>query len=294
MDLASVLHLAITTSIVLVVLGLGLRAGWRDTWYLFRHPWLLVRSLLSMNVAMPLVAAGLVVAFELPTPVKIALLALAVSPVPPLLPNKELKAGGHASYAIGLLVAIALLAIVTVPITVSWFSSAFDRSGEIAPGRVAKVVFATILVPLAIGITVRKWAPALAEKLARPFGIVGMVLLIVSGLPLLVVAWPAVQGLWGDGTVLIIGTMAVIGLAVGHWLGGPDADTRTVLALSTTSRHPAVALAIAAGAGLEARPALAAVLLYVIVAALVSIPYVMWRRRSDAADPSTTQVPERS
>jgi BASS family bile acid:Na+ symporter len=287
MDLASLLHLAITTSIVLVVLGLGLHSSWRDTGYLFRHPTLLIRSLLSMNVIMPLVAAGLVVAFDLPLPVKIALVALAVSPVPPLLPNKELKAGGQASYAIGLLVAIALLAIVTVPIVVSWFASAFDRSGEVAPARVAEVVLATVLVPLAIGITLRQWMPTLAARLAHPLAILGMVLLVVSGLPLLYAAWPAVQPLLGNGTLLIIVAMAVIGLAVGHLLGGPDADTRTVLALSTTSRHPAVALAIAAGAGLEAKPALAAVLLYVVVAVLVSIPYVAWRRRqANAASPS--------
>lgn len=280
MEFASVLRLAITTSIVMVVLGLGMHASWRDTWYLFRQPRLLIRSLLSMNVVMPLVATGLVVAFELAMPVKIALLALAVSPVPPLLPNKELKAGGHASYAIGLLVAIALLAIVTVPITVSWFSNAFDRSGDIAPGRVAKVVLVTILVPLAIGIAVRQWVPAVAAKLARPLAVIGMVLLIVSAVPLLVVVWPAVMVLLGDGALLIIGSMAVIGLVVGHLLGGPDAETRTVLALSTTSRHPAVALAIAAGTGIERASALAAVLLYVLVATLVSVPYVMWRRRS--------------
>ena len=70
-----------------------------------------------MNVVMPLVAVGLVVAFDLPLPVKIALVALAISPVPPLLPNKEATAGGRVSYAIGLLVALALFSIVIVPIT---------------------------------------------------------------------------------------------------------------------------------------------------------------------------------
>jgi bile acid:Na+ symporter, BASS family len=293
MDPVSVLRLGIATSIVLVVLGLGLRATWSDTSYLLRHRGLLIRSLLAMSVIMPLVAAGLVVAFELPTPVKIALVALAVSPVPPLLPNKELKAGGQASYAIGLLVVIALLAIVTVPIAVSWFGSAFNRSGEIAPGRVAGVVLSSILVPLAVGIAVRQWAPALAEKAARPLAIVGMVLLIVSASPLLYVAWPAAQAQFGNGTLLIISAMALIGLTVGHLLGGPDAETRTVLALSTTSRHPAVALAIAAGAGLEVKSALAAVLSYVIVAVLVSIPYVMWQRRRSgngaAAMPSASR-----
>ena len=290
MNAVALLHLAITTSIMLVVAGLGLHATWQDALYLFRQPRLLIRSLLSMNVVMPLVAMGLVVVLDLPLPVKIALVALAVSPVPPLLPNKEAKAGGRVSYAIGLLVALALLSIVVVPITVSWFASVFDRSGHIAPAQVAKVVLSSVLVPLAAGIVVRHLFPALAAKLARPVSILGMVLLVVSGLPLLHAAWPAVQALIGSGTVLVFAAMAVIGLAVGHALGGPDASTRTVLALSTTSRHPAVALTVALGSGADKMQALAAVLLYVIIALLISVPYVAWRRKrtpvANAAVPS--------
>jgi bile acid:Na+ symporter, BASS family len=283
MNAVALLHLAIVTSIMLVVAGLGLHARWHDALYLFRQPRLLARSLLSMNVVMPLVAMGLVVAFDLPLAVKIALVALAISPVPPLLPNKEATAGGRVSYAIGLLVALALFSIVVVPITVSWFASVFDRSGHIAPAQVAKVVLSSILVPLAAGIAVRHFFPALASKLARPVSIVGMVLLVLSGLPLLFAAWPAALALIGSGTVLVFAAMAVIGLAVGHALGGPDPSTRTVLALSTTSRHPAVALSVALGSGADKMQALAAVLLYVIIAALISVPYVAWRKKQTLA-----------
>jgi BASS family bile acid:Na+ symporter len=107
----------------------------------------------------------------------------------------------------------------------------------------------------------------------------GTVLLILSALPLIYASWPAIRALVGNGTVLIIAAMAAIALAVGHLLGGPDPDDRTVLALSTASRHPAIALAVAVAAGAESKPELAAILLYLIVAALVSVPYVAWRKR---------------
>ncbi len=283
MDLASLLPLAIKASILLMVLAIGMNANWQDALYLFRHPWLLIRSLLSMSVIMPLVAAGLVVAFDLPLAVKIGLVALAVSPVPPILPKKELKAGGHASYAIGLLVAIGVLAIVTVPITVTLFTSAFDRTGGIAPLAVAKVVLTSVLAPLAAGMALRHWARALAARVVRPVALLGNLLLIASALPLAYAAWPEIHALFGNGTVLIIAAMAAIGLGVGHALGGPDADNRTVLALSTASRHPAIALAIAVAVGLESKTGLAAILLYLIVATLVSVPYVAWRRRQSTA-----------
>jgi bile acid:Na+ symporter, BASS family len=283
MDIAATLFLVLKTSIVLTVLSLGLRASWQDALYLFREPSLLLRSMLSMNVIMPLVAATLVVSLDLPVPVPIALVALAVSPVPPMLPKKELKAGGHASYAVGLLVAIALLSIITVPVVVSWFISAFDRTGGIAPLTVAAIVSKSVLAPLAAGLLLRHVAPTLAEKITRPIALLGTVLLVATALPLAYASWPAMHALFGNGTVLIIAAMAVAGLGIGHLLGGPDGDHRTVLALSTTSRHPGIALAAAVAAGGESKSVLAAILLYVIVAVLVSIPYVAWRRRQSAA-----------
>ena len=53
--------------------------------------------------------------------------------------------------------------------------------------------------------------------------------------------------------------------------------------MATASRHPAVALAIATS-GLEAqpKPELALILLYLVVATVVSIPYQKWRARSAA------------
>jgi bile acid:Na+ symporter, BASS family len=293
MDLATLLPLAIKASILLMVLGLGLNASWQDAVYLVRRPGLLLRSLLSMYVFMPLVAAGLVVAFDLPTAVRVALLALAVSPVPPILPKKELKAEGHASYAISLLVTIAVLSIVAVPVAVSWFTAAFDRTGGVSPLAVTKVVLSSVLVPLALGIAIRQWATAIARRIARPVATLGTVLLFASAVPLAVASWPGIHALLGNGTVLIVAAMVVIGLAIGHLLGGPDLAERTVLALSTASRHPAIALAIAVGVGVESKSGLAAILLYLIVSTLVCVPYVMWRK-SQALAKGTPVAPARS
>jgi BASS family bile acid:Na+ symporter len=279
MDLASLVPLLIKASILLIVLGLGLHSRWQDTLSLFRDPSLLLRSVLSMNVIMPLVAAGLVAVFELPMAIKFALVAIALSPVPPILPKKELKAGGEASYAIGLLVAVAVLSIVIAPLGVAAFASAFHRTGGIEPMAVAKLVLTSVLAPLVVGILIRRMAPAFADRIARPVAMLGTLLLVVGAIPLIVASWPAISALFGNGNVLIIAAMAIIGLAVGHFLGGPEPNNRTVLALSTAARHPAIALALAVSAGAESKPELAAILLYVIVATIVSIPYVAWRRR---------------
>lgn len=245
MSVAALLLLAVKASIFLTVFGLGLAADLKDAGYLFRRPARLARSLLAMNLAMPLFAVALAASFELHPAVKITLIALALSPVPPLLPKKEFKAGGSGPYAVGLLVAMALLAVVFVPIAVVLLGKAFTIPMRMPAAAVARLVIITVLAPLAFGMAVRHWAPGFAERIAKPITPVATGLLAVSVLPVLFTAWPAIVSLIGNGTLAAIASFVAVGLLAGHGLGGPDPNDRTVLALSTASRHPGVALAIA-------------------------------------------------
>jgi hypothetical protein len=54
----------------------------------------------------------------------------------------------------------------------------------------------------------------------------------------------------------MLALVTLVGTAVGHFLGGPDSWDRTVLGLSTSARHPAVAIAITSSAIEENRLAL--------------------------------------
>ena len=278
------IRLAVVASIFLTVLGIGMSATLRDVTYLVRERGLLFRSFLSMFVVMPVAVAFVAHVSNLPEAVKIALVALAIAPVPPILPRRELKAGGHAAYAVGLLAMGALIAIIYVPLAVEILDRIFDRHGDVTPVAIGKIVLITILAPLLIGMAIRQWAPSAAEKGAGRVLATGMILLVAACIPLLLATWEAVVSLFGNGTVLIMALVAAGGLLVGHVLGGPRPEHRIVLALSTASRHPAVALAVATSGVMETKSELAAVLLYVVVSILVSLPYVMWRRRrADAA-----------
>ena len=280
MKSASLFVFALKASIALTVIGIGLRSTSRDTTFLLRHRALAARSFLAMNVIMPLVALWLVLTFRLEPTVELALVALAMSPVPPLLPKKSVRAGGDGSYTIGLLVAAALLSIVVVPATAYLFERFFDTSVRVAPVMIAEIVGATVLVPLAIGIGVRRIAPATAARAAKPAGTIATLILLACVIPLLVTSWPAFRVLVGNGTLAVIIAMTVVGLVVGHFLGGPSTDHRTVLAIVTASRHPGVAFAIAATALPAERLVAPAILLALVVSGLASVPYVVWRKRA--------------
>ena len=63
-------------------------------------------------------------------------------------------------------------------------------------------------------------------------------------LPVLFTAWPSIIALVRRRTIVAIAAFVLVGLAVGHSLGGHDFHDRAVLALATATRHPGIALAI--------------------------------------------------
>ncbi len=152
MTLQQSIVLALQCSILLTVFELGLQAIIDDVLYLLRRPSLLVRSFVALFVIMPICAVVMARAFEFRRPVEIALIALAISPIPPLLPVRQQKAGGHASYGLGLMAIAGVLSVVTVPLSIEILSRYLVRSMNISPWVIAKVVLVAALLPLAAAI----------------------------------------------------------------------------------------------------------------------------------------------
>lgn len=282
MDPKQIVVLALQISIIATVVGFGLRATSDDVLYVVRRPGLLVRSLLAMLVVMPIVAIALVRIGDFVRVVEIALVALAISPVPPLLPTRERKAGGLASYGVGLMVTLGVLSIVVVPLAVELLARTFGVPLGISPAAIASLMLTMLVGPLAVGMTVRALAPALAARIAGPINTLAVVLLVLGSLVLLSATLSVLWGLVGDGTVLALAIFVVIGLAVGHVLGGPDPDRASVLALSTACRHPIIAMTIAATNFPEERFG-GVIILYLLVNVILSIPYIGWQKKRVAA-----------
>ena len=282
MSLAELVVLAIKISIFAIVFAIGMTARPGDLMCVMRTPARFARSLLSMVVVMPLLAVLLVTVFDLPRPVGVMLIALSLAPVPPILPGKQAKAGGDAVYAIGLLATVALVAIIGIPLELELIELTFGMTLGIPPGRVAGLIATSILAPLLAGAAVARFAPKLASRLGPLFSKTGGLLLLAGTAAILVTQWRAMAELVGDGTLLAMTTFVVVGLAVGHLLGGPDPNDRTVLALATASRHPGIALLIAQINYPQETALAAAVLIFLVTNAVLTAPYVFWRKRIGA------------
>jgi BASS family bile acid:Na+ symporter len=281
MTIAALLPIALQLSMALIIFCVALDARFADLTFLWRRPGLLLRSLIAMLVVMPVFALTMSMAFDLPRVVAIALLASALSPVPPILPNKQLKAGGGESYVVGLLTTTALVSVVYIPLAAALLERMFHVQIDVSIQRIVKIVVMSMLLPAVAGMAVRHWAPAIAKRIDKPLTIAATVVLVAVCIPIAIKEWPDMMRLVGNHSVVAMIAFALVGLAVGHWFGGPDADNRSVLALASSARHPAVAMAIAHNA-VDQPGVLAAVLLTLVVGAVVSIPYAKWRAGSHA------------
>jgi bile acid:Na+ symporter, BASS family len=284
MTFADLIPVAIKLSIVLLVFSLGLRAAWGDAISLFRQPGLLVRSILAMAILMIAFVVAIASVFDLQPATKIAILALAISPVPPLLPNRQQIAGGSHSYAIGLMVTAALFAMVLMPFFVQALGVYFDAETHMQFRQVAAIVGVSIIAPLAAGMFIRYVAPEFAERIGKPVSMLAAVLLVGAALIVLFNLSEPIWRMIGHGVLVVLALFTLVGIAIGHFLGGPNPDDRTVLALATGIRHPGLAMAIASVNFPEQKAAvLAVVVCHILVGLILSIPYLIWRKRSHAA-----------
>jgi BASS family bile acid:Na+ symporter len=279
--LHALIPLLISISLAGLVLAVGLNATLTDILYVLRRPSELLRAILAVLVLPPIIAALVVALLPISPIVKAAIMVMAISPVPPLVPGKELAIGARKEYAYGLYVAMAALSIVSVPIVVAIASSLFGRDDHISAAAIAQSVFVTVLVPLALGLVIRRLAPALAKNVWRIVYKLSMVLVVLAFMPILIAMAGALAKLVGDGTLLAMGAVTLACLAVGHFLGGPDLRDRATLATAASVRHPGIAMSIAGSVFHEPQVS-AAILLFLLWGIVVSTPYKFWIKRHSA------------
>jgi BASS family bile acid:Na+ symporter len=282
MDAPRVIALAFQVSIMLTVFGFGLRATVADVLFVVRRPRTLVISLVSMFIVMPFIALVLAVVIDPPRVALVALVALALSPVPPTLLGKEPVAGGRSSYGLGLTATVSVLSIVLVPALVAFLGTVTNQPFSIGFAPVAGQVLLSVVLPLAAGMLVRAFWPRMAERVKKPAGLIAQVLLLAAAVFLLIAAFPQFIDVLNLSTIAAFVVFTVLGFAFGHVMAGPAPEDSKVLALASALRHPGIALAITSPNFPTLRFG-AVIILYLLIGTVVSIAYVKWMQKRSPA-----------
>ena len=289
MSLSEIILLLVKVSIVVSVFAIGLKSTLLEALHLLRRPAELLRAVLAMNVLMPLFAVAVVMTFKLNPAVRLALVVLSVSPIPPILPNRAVKAGGKENYVIGLLVAISLLSLIIIPITIKVFELVSGMPLRASTREIFVKVAFTVLIPSIVGIICRRLSVSFADRAAKPMAVIGTTMLVLCCLPILFTSLKAIMTLIGDGTLLALSAFALVGMLIGHLLGGPKPSNRAVLALATSTRHPAVAMTIANVNFPDQKLAAPLILVYLVISFILFVPYINWMRRTHSQRPQTEE-----
>ncbi len=224
--------------------------------------------------------------FNLSPAVATGLAVLAAAPGAPLTYKRSQMAGGDPTYTASLQLTLALLAVVITPLMLAIFSALFELPGlRLTPFEVARQVAQVTFLPVITGLLIQRFAPRLADVIGKPVRMLANILFIVLFVVLIIllVLSPDLRMMLNLGGLPSVAIIIMVGssLAIGHLLGGPSREQRSVLAIASVARNVGLALFIAelSDYGQNFIPTL---LTYMILGALLAVPYSVWSKRQMA------------
>ena len=177
---------------------------------------------------------------------------------------------------------VAVAAIVSIPLIADLYQSSFGVSGwDITPKSVALQVGKSQVLPMLAGLTLKRWLPGWAERLSGPLDKLANGLLLLLIVLVLVMSLPLLAAFVSTNLLALVfmAVLVLAALAIGYAIAGPDPRERVTIALVTSMRNPGLALLFATTYGSGIPGLKLAVLAYLLVTVLLSIPFLRWQRQ---------------
>ncbi len=187
---SSIVLLGLPIALGIIMFGLGLDLTPQDFVRIGKRPKAAVVALACQLLLLPLVCFGLCIAFGLPPLMAVGMMLLAASPGGTTANLFSHLFRGDVALNISLTAINSVIAVVTLPIIVN-LAVAYFQPGDMQVGMQFKKtleVFLIVLVPVAIGMTVRRFYPAFAKRMDKPVRI-GSILILT-----LVILGSAISG----------------------------------------------------------------------------------------------------
>ncbi|MGH3880876.1 MAG: bile acid:sodium symporter family protein [Actinophytocola sp.] len=177
-SIATTVFLPIALAVIMFGLGLSLTVA--DFTRVVRYPKASLIALGCQILVLPAICLGLVLLFDLDPPLAVGMMLLAAAPGGTTANLFSHLAHGDVALNITLTAVNSVLAVITLPIVVNLSLQGFMEGEEaigLQPDKLLQV-FAIVLIPVAIGMLVRRRASGLADRLNRPVRIASIVVLV--------------------------------------------------------------------------------------------------------------------
>jgi bile acid:Na+ symporter, BASS family len=248
----------------MLAMGLDLTVGQIMT--PLRNARLVILSLLVNFVFMPYCAVTLGNLLRLDEPLSVGLLLLGSAAGAPFLPKLAQIAKGNLAFAVGLMVLLMVITVGYLPLVLPLLLPGIS----VNPAKIARSLFLLMLLPLAGALAVRAQFPDIAGRTKPVLDRLSNLSLILLVLLITAANINNVLAVFGTGGILAGLLFIAMGFVIGWLLGGPDTNTRRVLALGTAQRNIAAALVVGSQSFNDPK-----VVVMVVVVAIVGLLILM-------------------
>lgn len=201
----------------IIMLGLGLSLTLGDFARVAKHPRAVIIALACQLLLLPALCFGLVLLFQLPPVLAVGMMMLAASPGGTTANLYSHLFRGDVALNISLTAVNSVVAVVTLPLITNaaiWYFEPFDDQLGLQWAKTLEV-FAIVLLPVVLGMLVRRFRPAFADAMDKPVRIASVVILVVVIAGAVVANWTLLIENLGQ-LALITVAFCVLSLGVGY------------------------------------------------------------------------------
>ena len=230
--------------VFLVMLSVGLRVSGGELLEVLRNRALITRTLLANCVLIPGIGFLLVKLFPLASDATVGILLLAAIPGTPIALQFTRMAKTRLAFAAVLTFVLSAVSIALVPMAVEVMPQTAQHSERPLLNLIVSILL-SIAAPLYAGLWMARRVPKQAAGLVKPLELLATGVFLFLMWETRLARREALDAIAGRGTILAMFSLLIISMLIGWFIGGPDAESRRVLATSTGMRGVIVVLYIA-------------------------------------------------
>ncbi|MGI5865445.1 MAG: bile acid:sodium symporter family protein [Myxococcales bacterium] len=255
-----VLRVAIALFAVSSMASVGVGSELRDVLLPFRRPIMLLTTTVTNFVAVPLLGALLLRAFDVPPPFANGLFLVACAGGAAFLVALAQVARADVALAGGHLLILMPATTIYMPLVVPWAMP----EAQVDAFAIARPLVLTMLLPLGLGILFRKRFLRLVRRVMPVLRKTSKYSLLALIAATVLADLPQIIALLGTPAVLVAALLVLGGVVIGFIGSVPGLSARVVLALGTGQRNIAAAMIVASNSFTTPEP-----LVMVVVTSLV-------------------------
>lgn len=168
-------------AIMVIMLGMGLSLTIADFTRILKNPKPVSAGLIAQLILLPLIAYLLITIFNIEGALAVGVMLIASAPGGAVSNMFTFLARGDIALSVSLTAITCLVTIISIPFIIDFSISHFltiENSDELVnKGEFFKTLILLVLLPVSIGMAIRKAKPKIADKSERPVKIASIILL---------------------------------------------------------------------------------------------------------------------